>query len=184
MKAWILAIAATGCSPPAEVVAGPEGPAGPAGPRGLGAPYEWVDQTGAVVSASESLALWSEQGDLWHIDRESGEWQGLPLGTVFFEGADCEGAAWVDPLVPQVVYEVAPQLLGSEFAADWSGLRVVRPPDQGSTEVCPQSYADTTSSCTLLPSACARRVPVEALLAISYRPEPFAGPLYPAPPSP
>lgn len=180
---WFLCFAAVGCGV-AEIPVEDSATQPPAPEviqvTGDPAPFVWVDQLGVLVSASPEPVKWSDQGDLWQIDPESGEWVGLPITEIVFEGELCTGRAWVDPMPPMAVHEVDPLLLASSYPVDWAGSRVVRDPNTDSLEVCPRSRS-AGQGCENAASACARRVEATALLPVAYRPAAIPGPLYLAP---
>lgn len=181
-KGWIFALcwACDVADIPVEDSATPDAPVEVIHVEGDPAPFVWVDQAGAVISASPGPVKWSAQGDLWQVDRETGEWVGLPIVEVVFEGDGCTGRAWIDPVPPMAVHEVDPQLLASEYPIDWAGSRVIRDPNTDSLEVCPRSRS-AGLGCSNEALPCARRVDASALLPVAYRPDPFPGPLYLAP---
>lgn len=102
-----------------EGAPGSEGPAGAAGPAGPG--LVWRDALGARVGPTTGLTnpsgievfYFDSEDLLWPVDRESGQIGGgafsttLGISSVYFEEADCTGAAYVSPPLPRFVFLVA-----------------------------------------------------------------------------
>lgn len=133
-----------------------------------------------MVTRSPELVLWSTAGHLWGIGRESGEWVGTEIPNAYFESTDCSGDAWIPAPMPDMVQEVSPALLGmlEEYLVDWPGTRLVRDPSVASLEVEVRS-ASGSDACSNDGTFMARFVQVDSMTAIGYRPDAFAGPLYP-----